>query len=131
MNNWPIEDIPDKDALYHRIHVNFIKQALQDQRIIPGEEIEICPNFFHLQGKDLSAHWSKYATPPKIKDRALVPDKNGIVEFEAGKVRAFQGLVIVHSPSRKHRSHSSVCGHKKQIQTALSRVAQWAIKPDV
>lgn len=128
MSKWPIEEIPDADVLYYRVHKRRYLETLQ---ALPkdGPQDELPPNLFKFIKGDLSVDWSKYATPQKSKDRARAPDDNGIVEFKAGAVRA-QGHTVVHTPVHtppefRNRAHSSVCGDEPKVRITLSRVAQW------
>ena len=125
MNKWPIEAIPDTDMLYYRIHKT---RYLETSRALPSDapKDELPPNLFKFIQGDLSVDWSKYATPQESKDRARVPTDNGIVEFEAGDVRA-QAHEVVHTPEQNNRAHSSVRGDEPKVRITLSRIAQWTI----
>ena len=125
MNKWPIEEIPDTDVLYYRVHKT---RYLETSRALPADapKDELPPNLFKFIKGDLSVDWSKYATPQESKDRARVPADNGIVEFEAGAVRA-QAHKVVHTPEQNHRAHSSVRGDEPKVRITLSRIAQWTI----
>lgn len=128
MSKWLAEPIPDGDTLYHRVHRTALCYLPAD-----APENELHPNMFRADdigdGKvDISADWSKYSTPQEAKDRARVPEENGIVEFTAGDVRD-DGHKVEHSPdpSLCNRAHSSVYGTKARLRATLSRVAQWSI----
>ena len=128
MSEWPVEKIPDADVLYYRVHK---RRYLETSHALPEDapQDELPPNLFKFIKGDLSVDWSKYTTPQKSKDRANVPDDNGIVEFEAGAVRA-QGHTVVHTPvhtppEQRNRAHSSVCGDEPKVRITLSRIAQW------
>ena len=125
MNKWPTEEIPDTDVLYYRIHK---RRYLETSRALPADapKDELPPNLFKFIKGDLSVDWSKYATPQESKGRARLPIDNGIVEFEAGDVRA-QAHKVVHTPEQNNRAHSSVRGDEPKVRITLSRIAQWAI----
>lgn len=122
MNKWPVEEIPDGDVLYHRVHRNALRNMPADM-----PKNKVYPNAFRIDDGDMSVDWSKYATPQEAKNRAKVPAQNGIVEFTAGDVRD-DGHRVVHSPSRHNQAHSSVRGPKARLRTTLSRAAQWTIQ---
>lgn len=123
MNEWPVEEIPDADVLYYRVHK---RRYLETSNALPADapQDELPPNLFKFIRGDLSVDWSKYATPQEAKDRARVPADNGIVGFQAGPVRA-QDHQVVHTPEQNNRAHSSVRGEEPKVRVTLSRIAQW------
>lgn len=125
MNEWPVEEIPDADVLYYRVHK---RRYLETSNALPADapQDELPPNLFKFIRGDLSVDWSKYATPQEAKDRARVPADNGIVGFQAGPVRA-QDHQVVHTPEQNNRAHSSVRGEEPKVRVTLSRIAQWTV----
>ena len=123
MNEWPVEEIPDADVLYYRVHK---RRYLETSNALPADapKDELPPNLFKFIRGDLSVDWSKYATPQEAKDRARVPADNGIVGFQAGPMRA-QGHEVEHTPEQNNRAHSSVRGEEPKVRVILSRIAQW------
>ncbi len=125
MNEWPVEEIPDADVLYYRVHK---RRYLETSNALPADapQDELPPNLFKFIKGDLSVDWSKYATPQEAKGRARVPADNGIVGFRTGPVRT-QGHQVVHTPEQNNRAHSSVRGEEPKVRVTLSRIAQWTV----
>lgn len=124
MNKWPVEEIPDDDILYYRIHKNVIEQAKSSGH----SANKLPPEVFRYQGGDLSVQWKKYTTAQAARGGGRSPaHENGIVEFTAGPVRG-DGHKVVHSPSSRSRAHSSIRGNEPDVRITLSRIAIWKIK---
>jgi hypothetical protein len=96
----PIEDIPDDDALYKRVHASLFK----DGRIMTGAFKQV----------EMSVDWSKYSTAQNSRDRAKKPSLNGVIELIARDVRQIPGQVVEHAPLLENRSHSLVVGGKNE-----------------
>ena len=118
---WDVEEIPDKDRLFYRIHKSFFRGG----KLLPGVFREI--------GDGMSADWEKYATPTESVCRAKVPTDNGIASFEARDIRNMN-LEVIHKPSKKNRSHSIVKGKEKmikddpEIRFKLLKLVKWKIE---
>ncbi len=122
---WSIEDIPDSDKIYYRMHEDHYKD---DPKQILGSG-------FRPQGKSMSTDWNEYSTPIRSWKRAKEPEKNKIVILNAGKVRKIP-LEVVHAPDlkRKNRSHTDVIGladisrsRRNNIRAKLSTSGSWAL----
>src|SRR5262249_4319297 len=120
--NWPVEDIPDGDVLFMRIHKAFA----------PNGELQ--PGAFrdHLAG--MSVNWRKYCLSPADARRLdRNPADNGVISFQsAGHVRAIgePKLKVVHAPDleRPDRSHTEVFGEKSAaVRAALLKIFRWEI----
>ena len=100
--DWPVEDIPDADFLYYRLHKSY---ARDDNPIPLGA--------FKDRGGGMSTDWSKYASPEETRERAPKPEENGVVALHVGKVRSVP-LDVTHSPDKKNnnRAHTDVIGEK-------------------
>lgn len=105
---WPIEDIPDTDQLFKRVHRKLFKL---DGTIMTGA-------FSHT---DLSVDWAKYSTSEKTRNRAENPEHNAVVQLCVGAVREIPGQSVIHVPicedSRPgspgpNRAHSHITGKK-------------------
>ena len=68
-----IEEIPDKDKLYYRIHINeFI-----NGEVIPGAFVERGDGV----SRSMSTDWQRYSSPEILKSRARNPNKVAILSF--------------------------------------------------
>ncbi|MBK9338284.1 MAG: hypothetical protein IPM98_17715 [Lewinellaceae bacterium] len=123
---WTIEDIPDSDFLYYRIHKSFLVNG------------ELIPGAFQERGegadRGMSTDWSKYSTAEETQQRSKIPVENGIGQFSVEAVRAIN-LEVTHAPILENRSHSHIKGipHEGQLKTKarllLKRICTWAIEP--
>lgn len=123
---YPVENIPDGDRLFYRIHPNLVDEG----KIIPGAFKEI--------GDGMSTAWSKYSTSTQLQQRAksLV----NIVSLEVLSVRAINGLEVIHDPLYNEKeniddqAHSLIKGIPKQkvlkarIRDTLVDIAKWEIQ---
>jgi len=94
---WPIEEIPNRDTLYYRIHQSYLIRG------------ELKPGAFREIGDSMSTDWSKYSTPSDSRSRAKKPEQNGIISLKVGSLRQLK-LTVVHAPSEDNKSHSLVKG---------------------
>lgn len=117
---WPIEDIPDPDLLFLRVHKSNVDRNGQ---LYAGA---IAPH-----GGSMSTDWSRYSTPEESRQRAKKPAENGVVEFAAGGARAV-GLTVIHAPDRErnNRAHTVVTGDLKatEVRLKMLRELKWRIK---
>jgi hypothetical protein len=112
-----VEEIPDRDKLYCRIH----KQCFRNNEIIPGAIIN--------RGTGMSTDWSKYSTSRETKQRAnRFPENNAVVSMIAGEVRQLPGQQVVHDPLEENRAHTEVRGEKStEVRVRFLRILQWEI----
>ena len=96
-----IEEIPDADKLFYRIHKTSLKP---DGGIIPGAIKMIG------EGKErgMSTNWSKYSDADTLKSIAKKPEDNGVISFVAGIVRSTKDAIVEHDPKMYNRSHSHI-----------------------
>ncbi len=116
---WEPEQIPDAGALYMRVHKMWVKNG------------ELMPGVFQDRGRGMSTDWNKYSTPEATRGRAKAPRDNGVIELNAGSVRAIDALVVEHEPDipRMNRAHTEVLGVKDtEVRLRLRRVASWLIR---
>ncbi len=111
---YSVEEIPDIDKLYRRVHKN---------HVIDGELLPIA--FTEISG-GMSTDWEKYSTPEQARLRAKKPESNGIVSLVSGQVRKF-GLQVIHSPTEDHQSHTDVIGVDIESRLLLLEVFKWEI----
>lgn len=127
MTRWPIEDIPDPDRLYYRVHRNSL-----------GDDGELVPSVFRERGSSMSADWEKYTTPKESLDRATSSaEDNGIIALVTGEIRNL-GLRVIHDPdqARNNRAHTAIFGlnadrvKKVAIRAKLLSISSgWIIRP--
>jgi hypothetical protein len=100
-DGWPIEDIPNADRVFYRVHVN----------LLPASH-ELVPGVFREQHGSMSVDWGKYSSAKDTRARGSEPDKNGVVALVAGEVRSIDGLVVHHAPdrARNNRAHAEILG---------------------
>jgi hypothetical protein len=92
VSRWPVEDIPDSDELYMRVHPQWF-----------DESGDLDPGCFQNHPKKtggMSTDWSRFATPEDTRNRALRsgPANNAVVAFVVGPVRAIPAQTVVHAP---------------------------------
>lgn len=124
--NLPIEIIPDQDILYRRVHINLLQFSHGFDEI---------PPYAFKDNNGISTEWNKYTTPEESQQRALEPNKNGVIQIKVGFVKQFKYLSVDHAPIPQNRAHSNINGlksYKKEDQTdirkRLARMAEWIIK---
>lgn len=129
MTDWHVEEIPDSDSLFYRVHETYLN----------GEK-KIPPAAFRLRGGGMSTDWSRYSSAERQRLRATVPEENGVVTLPAGEVREHPALVVVHTPRQDNRAHADVMGiplkgaEKTAVRLYLRDVALaaggWTIHPN-
>jgi hypothetical protein len=119
---WAVEDIPDPDLLFLRVHRSNIGKDGQ-------------PNAGAIQPHEgsMSVDWNRYSTPEETRGRATQPPENyGVAEFQAGAART-AGLAVTHSPDREtnNRAHTDVTGDLKatEVRLKMRRALRWRIAP--
>ena len=121
----PVEEIPSTCRLLYRIH----KQHFRNNRIIPGAFRELGEG----ENKSMSTDWGKYSTPQESRNRARIPNDNGIVSFNVGNVRNIP-LDVIHNPDfkLKNPAHTDVKGLynpkvKDKARLELMDIYEWVI----
>jgi len=136
---WKVEEIPDRDSLFFRIHKCHIGQSTK----------KLKPKVFQERGtgeeKGMSTDWEKHSNAEQLRLLANKPDDNGVVSLITGFLRGLE-LDVIHAPIKDHpdpkikdnRSHTNVtgidkCSSKKQteIRTKLLYHIKWEILPPV
>ena len=118
--NFPIEEIPDADAVFLRAHRNLLRDG------------EIVPGVFRSHEAGMSVDWSKYATPEYTRLRARKPLENAVLALIVGEIRAIVGLAVHHSPQSDNQAHSDVILPEQgedltEARIKLGRIASFAI----
>jgi hypothetical protein len=112
---WPVEEIPDADELYLRVH----RRWFEDGDLDPA-----CFQNHPKKTGGMSTDWSRYATPEQTRARALrsTPSDNAVLAMNVGAVRVIPGQTVVHAPIQgepeipDNRAHAEVFG-PKNIET--------------
>ena len=114
---WPVEHVPNEDRLFMRVERTFVR----DGKFIPG----VFKNR-PTESDGMSTDWDRYSTPDVTRDRAKVPQNNGVIEMPVAEVRKIIHQTVVHRPIQSNRSHTDVLGPKdEEVRLKLRRVAQW------
>src|SRR5690349_19892275 len=112
---WPIEEIPDADQLFLRVH-----------RKTWYREGQVDPGAFTNHGGAMSCDWEKYGTAAitRAGSPRNPPEAYVVVSLRAGPIRGIPNQTVVHSPSEHNRAHSDVAGEKDpETRVKLRRVA--------
>ncbi len=141
---FPIEEIPDDDIVFLRIHFcNIDFEELDEKRKLRPVAFDPKPT-----NKDgLSVNWSKYSSAEitkeevkqQIKRRTGLPknpDDFGVVSFNVGKVRKIvagtKPLAVIHQPTR-NQAHSLICDIPPRkpndlgVRMKLRDICRWEI----
>jgi hypothetical protein len=89
---WPIEDIPNCDSLYMRVHRRWFDSSGD---LDPG-----CFQNHPKQAGGMSTDWSRYASPPDTRNRGLRsgPADNAVLTLGVGAVREIPSQIVLHAP---------------------------------
>lgn len=114
---YPIEEIPDADAVYMRTHRN----NLRDGKIAPG--------IFKAHGGGMSVNWERYCSPEVTRMQASDPSKNAVISMIVGTIRTEVGLTVRHTPILDNRAHAdvilpTVAPDLTQARLELKRIAK-------
>lgn len=138
MTPWPVEDIPDPDALFYRVPTGWLR---------PGE-FDVQPGFFRENKGSMSVDWEKYSTAAETRTRPGSPERFAVIRMIVGMVREIDGVTVVHSPVQDvpgkpdNRAHTSifgietngtgqaVLGRKERVRIEfMKRFNTWEIPP--
>jgi hypothetical protein len=134
--NLIVEDVPNEDNLYYRIH----KKEVRNGKVPPGS--------FSEKGegteKGMSTDWSKYATPEEALNRPTerYPEgdrtkTHGIISLNVGKVREIDNIIVVHAPLFENVAHTHIKGippqdpSKTEVRSKLARIYRFEIVPPI
>lgn len=139
MNDWPVEEIPDADALFYRVPVGW----LGPNHLRPPTGI------FSENKGSMSTDWGKYSTAAETRARQGRPERFAVLKMIAGQVREVRGLTVIHSPTQNveglpdNRAHTDIFGldtpalltpdlsPKERIRVELyERFKVWEIAPN-
>lgn len=95
---WPVEQIPDRDFVYMRVHSKFF------------HDDELQPGVFRNHDGGMSVDWDKYASPEETKKRAKTPNDNAVMSLPVGGIRGIDSLRVEHRPEPDNRAHAEVFG---------------------
>lgn len=118
---WPIEDIPDVDGLYMRVHPMYF---------FPDGELN--PGVFRPRSGPMSTNWARYSTPEDTRQGAkqkTPPSDYSVLSLPVGPVRHEAGQAVEHSPQFDNRSHTDVIGTRdNEARLKLLRMAGIALR---
>ena len=134
VTEFPIEHIPDEDLLFYRVHA--VNIDLEEQH--PTKRIKLVAFDPHPKGStQMSTNWKRYSTPLELQQLAKVPEKNGVVSFEVGKVRNVPcPLQVIHDPILtehfRNQAHALVLDIPQRkndigIRVKLRDICSWEI----
>jgi hypothetical protein len=105
---WPVEEIPDEDAVYLRIHHTF---ADNNGKPIPGA-FRNNPKGDPAAG--MSVNWERYSTAEDTRRLGCQKPASeyAVARLITGSVRELPGQTVLHEPLEDNRSHSEVFGEK-------------------
>ena len=120
MSDWQIEDIPDSDHLFMRVHA---ASFARDGRVSAGA--------FKNHGGGMSTDWDKYSTAAETRARGRKPpEEYWVVSMNVGEVRQVPGQTVDHSPLPDNRAHTDVRGEKdEEVRIKLRRLSLVVIPP--
>ena len=122
MSDWHVEEIPDEDRLYRRVH----KVHVRSDGIEPGAF-----KAYPKGSNRMSVDWEKYSTPEESLARMGKPLENALVHLIAGEVRLLSSLAVKHTPKPENRSHSDVVGENtNRVRMELARICILVIPLD-
>ncbi len=130
---FPVEEIPNEDSLYYRIHKNDVIGC------------DVVPGAFRERGegeqKGMSTDWSRYATPAEsinMSPDGIIPINreatHGIISLPVGQVRAIDCLFVEHNPLAWNQAHAHILGippkkpSSTEVRNKLTRIYRWEIK---
>jgi hypothetical protein len=122
------EEIPDSATLFYRVHRSYVRSGLKH-------------NIFTAKEGAMSTDWCRYSSAESARLRSKTPSENGIVAFNAGKLRALlietpsYNLEVDHSPIQPNNSrglppnqaHTNVRTTNCQIDETAVRYKLWEI----
>jgi hypothetical protein len=131
---FPIEEIPNEDLLYYRVH----EVNIDEEESHPNKKIKLVAFDPHPKGStQMSVNWDKYSTPIELQQLAKVPEKNGIVSFSVEKVRNTPyPLQVIHDPILiehfKNQAHALILDVPPRkndigIRVKLRDICSWEI----
>ena len=123
---WPIEEIPDADRLFMRVHQVFIRN---------GEVRSACFKDQPRPGTGMSTDWSRYSTPERTRAGGPKPPSlYAVVALNVGEVRRIPDQRVVHDPLTDNRAHTLVHGPKgdahPQIRLQYLPISRIVVPPD-
>jgi hypothetical protein len=127
VGGWPVEDIPNADTLFLRVHHANVRN---------GRPI---PRAYNEHEGGMSTNWSRYADAELTRQQAALivhavtgrpknPANYGVLHFGVGAVREIEDVEVIHTPRIENRAHTDVTGtNSPEARVKLGRIGDWAI----
>lgn len=128
MGKWEVEEIPDEDLIFHRVHQNSYIDALRGSA---NPKHPIPANVFRFREYcSLSCNWSEYSSPEDTQEKGSdSPENYGVLEFDVHQVREKQ-LGVIHTPCDDNQAHCSIEKTEEQcemqIRFDLQEIVRWS-----
>jgi hypothetical protein len=138
MSDWVVEEISDRDSLFYRVPVAWLRS-----------DMKVAPGLFRENKGSMSTDWEKYSSAAETRTRPGGPERFAVLRLIAGKVREIEELTVSHEPVQgvegqpDNRAHTSIyglesqtlvpadLGRKEKIRAALyERFKVWEIAPN-
>lgn len=115
---WDIEEIPDQDTLFMRIHQVWFSDGGLNTAV-----------FRNTKGtNEMSTDWDKYSSARDTRRRSHrhSTEEYAIVAMNVGDVRDVPAQTVVHSPQPDNRSHTDVIGDKRlpEVRVKFGRLVE-------
>lgn len=110
MNVWPVEDIPNPDALFYRVPVGGLRK-----------DMNVAPGVFKENKGSISTDWEKYSTAVETRSRQGRPERFAVLRMIVGKVKEIEELTVSHEPIKgvegqpDNQAHTSIYGLESQV----------------
>ncbi len=126
---YPVEEIPDADSLFLRIHlVNVDKEGIPLPRAYAEHDGGMSTNWSRYADAEMTRQQAAQITHPKTGNPKN-PDDFGVLQFEVRAVREIPSLLVEHKPLAANRAHTDVVGTTApQARVKLGRIFTWAIE---
>lgn len=123
INPWEVEEIPDQDILFYRIHQNWIPNGILNPAAFRNTK----------PSNGMSTDWDRYSTARDTRRRNpnKPPTNYAVVRLEVGEVKKVPDQTVVQSPKPDNRAHTDVFGDKTpEARIKFSRLADYVYRVD-
>lgn len=132
MIRFPVEEIPNNQKLFYRIHKVNIDESETD-KIKKIKPVAFDPQPKELNSVQMSVNWEKYSTAESTKLSARKPELNGVLSFNSSSIRLEPiNLNVTHSPTtnQAHSHIHDIVSEKNdpEIRILLRESCSWEIE---